>query len=724
MMGGSNRKGFIRPLAIVGAVGFLIAACTSTVIPATVTPATPTPEPQPSPTPTQVPQPTPTPTPLATPTPTPLESYENDLYGFSVALPDTWTINPEPSGQASLVARFETPTEDLTVQTFVVYYPERLSPSEIAVQELAPLAGLAGFRTISESPFTMSDGEEGYQALYGFGTGSDEQRGALVFATRGTQGILLQVVGPRLVYERNFDEIDRFLNSLVVSEPTPFGLPRDETLVLALDSGPLTMDPAIATESQSIQYIDQIFGGLTALDADLNVVPDLATWAISEDGLTYTFTLVDGAQFHDGRAVTADDVVFSWERLTDPDVGSTVARTYMEDIVGVEEKLSGAASTISGLRVVDSRTVEVTIDAPKSYFISKISHSSASIVDRANVDSGDEDNPWWYQPNATGPFVVKEFRPNAAMHLQRNADYHGGQPEIENVVFRFYAGVPLRMFEDGEIDAAFLSLSEVSALQDEESSLAEEIVRQPQLSIQYVGFNTALPPFDDPQVRRAFLLALDRKALVEETLEGIGTLVHGFLPPGLPGYDDDLGEIAFSPVEAQILLEDSSYGGAENLPEIIFSTSGGIGTHLREMARMWRENLGVEIQVQIFPADSYYYQIQENATHLFDYGWIADYPDPHNFLDVLFHSETDNNVGKFTDVAIDDLLERARTETDSVTRLNLYRQAEQLLVARAVAIPLWSGERRLIIQPFVQGFTVNPQGHIDLTDVTLTDRDE
>jgi ABC-type oligopeptide transport system substrate-binding subunit len=322
--------------------------------------------------------------------------------------------------------------------------------------------------------------------------------------------------------------------------------------------------------------------------------------------------------------------------------------------------------------------------------------------------------------------MVKEFLPNVAMLMERNADYHGTPAQVEHIAFRFYIGngAPVRLFEDGEIDVAFLTLGDVNTLNAEESSLADELIIRPQLSIHFVGFNTSIPPFDDPLVRRAFLLALDRKTLVEETLAGIGTLAKGFLPPSLPGFDEDAPEIPFSPFEAQELLKVSSYGGAENLPEIVYSTAGGISISLREMARMWQENLGVSISANILPAGTYYDDLEDNVANLYDYGWIADYPDPHNFLDVLFHSGAENNVGKFSDAEIDGLLEQARTETDQAVRLEVYRQVERLLVARAAAIPLWSSQQRLLIQPYVLGFTINEQGHINLSAVSLVEREE
>ncbi len=704
-------------------------SATSTPVAATPTPvpsATPTPPAVatatatvvPSPTATSTPRPpTPTPTPTPSPTRLPVVAYVNDLYGFSVRYPTGWSATETDS--PSPVAIFDTGTDDLSVQAFVFYYSERLKVAEVAEQELAPLAGLPNFRTIGEAPVTLEDGTETYQILYAFGTGREERRGGMAFAVEDTRTFVLHVVGPRIVYENNLTGIERFLNSITIEEQRPFGIPREESLVLALDTGPITLDPGIAQESQSIQYIRQIFDGLVTLDDELNVVPDLAMWEVSDDGLTYTFTIDPEATFHDGSSVEASDVVFSWERAADPELESPTVRTYLGDIVGVDAMLAGTAGSISGLEVVDQSTLKVTIDFPKSYFLSKLTHTVASVVERDNVEAGR--GSWWLDPVGTGPFEVGEWIPDVAMHFQRHAGYHGEPAGVPNIIFRFHAGVPLRMLEDGEIDAATISPAEFDLLEAEESPLLDGVTSRPLLSVHYIGFNTAMAPFDDVNVRRAFLLALDRKSIVEETLAGVGVLAQGFLPPDLPGYDADIDEIQFTPAAAVAALESSTYGSADALPEITF-TAPRVGPALVQMLAMWREHLGVSVGVNTVPASTYYYELSERVQGLYEYGWIADYPDPHNFLDVLFFSGVDNNVGGFSSATVDDLLAQARIETDADERYRLYRSAERILVDNGAGIPLWFGQARVLAKAHVDGFTIDAQGNLDLSKVSLSDR--
>ncbi|MDA1096316.1 MAG: peptide ABC transporter substrate-binding protein [Chloroflexi bacterium] len=654
--------------------------------------------------------------PSPSPTPETNTTYRSDLYGFSLRFPTAWTA--EDTRAPSPVATFDTGITDLTARAFVFYYDDRLDPEEVAQQELAPLAGLPAFRTISEASIALGKDQDGYQVLYAFGAGQEERRGGMLFAVDGSRAFVVQVVGPRSAYERQLEAIDGFLNSFQVEAQRPFGTDRQKTLVLALDTGPITLDPALAQESQSIQYVRQVFSGLVSLDADLMVTPDLANWSVLPDGVTYIFNIDGAARFHDGRPVLAQDVIYSWERAANPALGSPTVGLYLDDIVGVREVMSGRSSKISGLAAVDDYVLKVTIDAPKSYFLAKLTHIVASVVDRDEVEA--DAAAWWRSPNGTGPFAMREWIPNVAMHLLRNPSHLRSVPTVENVVMRFHAGAPSHMFEDGEIDVALVSPEDVLALTREKSPIADQVITLSQLSVYSVGFNAATAPFDDVRVRRAFLLALDRKTLIDDTLGGVGSLAQGFLPPDLPGYDPMIAAIAFSPAEARAQLASSPYANA--MPPITFTTTAGQNAALTRIAQMWRDNLGVSVIIKVLPAASYYADLKDNLGNLFDLGWVADYPDPYGFLDVLFRTGSPSNLGAFSGSDVDDLLDQARIETDEAARAGLYQQVERILVGRAAAIPLWHGQQRMLIQPEVHGFMIDASGRALLDRVSLTDR--
>jgi oligopeptide transport system substrate-binding protein len=200
-------------------------------------------------------------------------------------------------------------------------------------------------------------------------------------------------------------------------DPGPGDITSNGTLTL-FDVGPLTLDPALARSDTSLTYIVEIFSGLVSFDPELNLVPEIAErWGISSDGMTYTFYLRDSVKFHNGKEVTASDFKYSIERACNPATGSQTAETYLGDIVGVREKLSGEIGEVSGIQVVDDNTLQITIDVPKEYFLSKLAHPVAYVVDQTNVESGAY---WWHSPNGTGSFQLKEWQRDDFITLERN----------------------------------------------------------------------------------------------------------------------------------------------------------------------------------------------------------------------------------------------------------------------------------------------------------------
>ena len=170
---------------------------------------------------------------------------------------------------------------------------------------------------------------------------------------------------------------------------------------------PITLDPAVSGEMISHEYIQQIYNGLVRLDENLEPSPDIAErWEVSADGRTYTFYLRKDVRFQDGREVTASDCKYSLERACRPATRSLTAATYLGDIVGVSEVIAGQREEISGVSVVDDHTLQITIDAPKSYFLAKMTYPVAFVVDRNEAEAGGE---WWREPNGTGPFRLQSW---------------------------------------------------------------------------------------------------------------------------------------------------------------------------------------------------------------------------------------------------------------------------------------------------------------------------
>ncbi len=484
---------------------------------------------------------------------------------------------------------------------------------------------------------------------------------------------------------------------------------------------PITLDPAVSGEMTSHEYIAQLFGGLVRLDDNLEPAPDIAQkWDISEDGRTYTFELRRDVRFHDGRGVKAGDFKYSWERACDPATGSRVASTYLGDIVGVGDVVAGKAKEISGVKVVDDYKLQVTIDSPKSYFLSKLTYPTAFVVDRANVGSGE----WWRQPNGTGPFRLKEWEEGNLLVLERNELYYGEPARIDQVVFQLWGGVPMVMYETDEIDVTDVYIDYIDRVTDEAGPFYRDLRVVPELSFSYIGFNPTGPPFDDVNIRRAFTQAIDKDKLVSLVFRNTVQRADGILPPGMPGFNADLAGLDYDVSAARELIAGSKYGGVSGLPPLTVTTAGWggmISQELEAVIQEWRNNLGVEVTVRQLEPERFLYYLKEEKDEMFYMGWVADYPHPQDFLDILFHTGTENNFSEYSNPEIDALLERAGVETDYEQSLALYQQAEQMLVDDAACLPLWFGQNYILVKPYVENYELNPMGFAMLNKVSIKD---
>jgi len=504
------------------------------------------------------------------------------------------------------------------------------------------------------------------------------------------------------------------------SEPEAELTPTEENTLNLYGTDPLTLDPAIAGEMTSHEYLTQLFSGLVCLDDNLEPAPDIAQrWEASQDGMTYTFYLRQDVKFHNGREVKADDFKYSWERACNPDTRSLTAGPYLGDIVGVKEVLAGKTEKISGVSVTGDYTLEVTIDTPKSYFLSKLTYPTAFVMDRSNVEAGNE---WWQQPNGTGPFKLRQWDEESLLVLEKNSLYYGNPAKIDFVAFYLWGGVPMNMYETGDIDATGVYIDYIDKVTDKAGPFYEELQVAPDLSFHYIGFNTSQPPFDDVNVRRAFSQAIDKDKLASLVFRDMVQPADGILPPGMPGFNEDLSGLAYDVEKAQELIKTSRYGDVSNLPPITITTTGWgglISSGLEAIITEWRNNLGVEVKVRQLEPERFLYHLKQEKDEMYYAGWVADYPHPQDFLDILFHSGAENNYGEYSHPEVDTLLDMAGVETDSDLSLELYQQAEQKLVSDAACLPLWFGENFTLVKPYVKGYNLSPQGLATLDKVSL-----
>ncbi|HUX88447.1 MAG TPA: peptide ABC transporter substrate-binding protein [Chloroflexota bacterium] len=479
---------------------------------------------------------------------------------------------------------------------------------------------------------------------------------------------------------------------------------------------PDTLDPAVAQDSTSWGYLLEIYGGLVRLDSQLKVVPDLASsWTVGSDGRTYTFHLRENAKFQDGRPITAADVKYSLERALDPATRSPVASIYLGDIVGSQARLSGQAKDVSGIVVVDPLTLRITIDAPKSYFLSKLTYPTAFVVDRRNVESG----PTWFQhPNASGPYSLGSWQPGQKIVLRRNPNYAGNAPHLNEVDYDLSGTSPFTLFQEGKLDVATLGIGDVPRASDPTGPYHQDLISTPLMSFWYLGFNINQKPFDDPKVRLAFAYATDKKKLVDGLFRGTRTIANGVLPPGMLGFDQSYAGIPYDPATGRQMLRESSYGSATNLPPIVSTVGQDAGQIGEGFAEMYHNNLGVNITVEQ-DQTSFLSNLGKHQLQMFYIGWVADYPDPEDFLGVLFSGTSQGNDTGYNQSQVNTILAQASAETNPQKRGALYGQANALVVEAAPAIPLFFDTEYDLVRPSVRGLTITPLGIVSFVGVQV-----
>jgi len=485
--------------------------------------------------------------------------------------------------------------------------------------------------------------------------------------------------------------------------------PTRQTPLRIAYSEPLTLDPALCGDAVSATYIVEVFSGLVALDRNLNVAADIAErWDVSGDGTVYTFHLRKGVKFQDGRSVTAQDFKYSLERAADPATRSQTASMYLGDIVGANDKLNRKAAAVKGIQVLDENTLQITIDAHKSYFLAKLTYPTAFVVDKNNIER--EGASWSQKPNATGPFKLKEYVPKQRLVLVKNDNYYlDPKPQIEQISFIFASGgTPwATLYANGELEVLQVSDAAASQVRDPSDPLSKETVLASVLSTCFVGFNVRKPPFDDPKARQAFAQAINRRQFVDEQLKMVPLLAKSILPPGMPGYNDALPDIPYNPERAKQLFAQSKY--ASQFPRLTWATLNQVAT-IQPIVNTLKASLGVDFTVrQVEPAAFWgLLPRSDNPYHLFDACWIADYPDPENFIASLFRSNSPTNWSGYSNPDLDQSIAQAAVEQNANQRVKLYQQAEQKLLEELAMIPITHERQVWLVKPYVKGLEFPP----------------
>ena len=516
--------------------------------------------------------------------------------------------------------------------------------------------------------------------------------------------------------------------------------------ILTIQLGPdvESIDPALNSAVDGANYILFAFDNLLKMDKDGKVVPGLAEkYEISDDQLTWTFHLRDGLKWSDGSALTADDFVYSWQRLVDPNVAAPYAQTVLGMVEGYDDAIgrpdADGNTTVDPdptklkVEAPDEKTLIVHMAKPTPYFDKLAAFVSLSPVKKDVVEANPDG--WSIDPKtyiSTGPFKLTGWEPGSYLMFEKNENYWDADSikldgikcllmQDQNATFSAYESGDALMIKD-------VPTQEITTLKDRSDFHIDPI-----LGTYYLDLNTTLDEFKDPKVREALSLALDRKYISETITAGTYTPASGFVSEGVTDWngtawqdnitdksayiniDDHAGNLA----KAKELLKEAGYENGVGLPEMVYSTNDAsyhkkIAEYLQQA---WGE-LGLKVEVNIVEWKSFTPQRRSGNYQIARDGWVMDYNDPSNILELALTGNGNNNA-KYSNPEFDALMSKAATEKDPQTRFGYLHQAEDFIMKDTAMVPLLYYNDFYLQSDKITGSWHSPDGfwHFEYADI-------
>lgn len=484
-----------------------------------------------------------------------------------------------------------------------------------------------------------------------------------------------------------------------------------DTLNINIGTEPPSLDWSLSTDSTSYTILNNIMEGLTRFNMEHEPKPALASgWDISEDGKIYTFKIRDNVLWSDGKHLKAQDFVYSWGRILDPLTGGDYAY-FLFDIKNAEKYNAGQVKDFNkvGVKAIDERTLQVELERPASYFTSILAFMSTFPM-RGDVVK--KHGASWTEPEnivTLGAYNLAEWKNHNFIVLKENKRYWGEKPKSVKKVRMIMNENPtsaLALYESGELD--FLDSKGIPVLEVPRLVKSRDFVSREAFRGSYVAFNVKKPPFDNPFVRKAFASSIDRDSIVK-LIQGAGLSATSWIPKNMLAYNPDIG-IKFNPVKAKKLLMDSGYSGGKNFPKVSFLYPDISNNRIvaEALQSMWKKYLGIEVRLVNQEWKVYLKTLQTNPPEIFRGGWGADFPDPHNFMN-LFECNSGNNDTNWCNPEYDRLVRKAAGERDKNRRISLYNQSQKILLEKDVPIvPYINQVQQNMIKPFIKGLEPDP----------------
>jgi len=492
-----------------------------------------------------------------------------------------------------------------------------------------------------------------------------------------------------------------------------------DTVYYRLPANPSTLDPALITDVSGGTISAKLFNGLVRLDENLAVVPDIAErWSVSKDGLTYTFRLMRGVRFSNGREVKASDFKYSFERILNPKTRSP-STWVLEKIAGARAFMEGKASGLSGVKVIDDYTLEIVVEKPFTPFLLLLTMPPAYVVPEEEVRRWGPD--FSSHPVGTGPFILKEWLQNRELRLEKREDYFGNKARVTGIIYRIITEelTVMTEFELGNLDVITVPASGIAKYRND-VKWKDRIEAITGVNTYYLGMNCSRPPFDNRNVRKAMNLAIDRKKVLDTFYEKRGRLARGPVPDMLRKWEIPL-VYEYNPEKAREMIR---HEGLSGITIEIYVTPDQEIVDMAELIQSYIRRAGMNAAIKQLEWSAYREAINRGEADMFWLSWWADYPDPENFLFPLFHSSNIGPAGnrtRYRNPAVDRLIDLGQTAGSEEEKNRYYEKAEKIIVDDAPWVFFWHKTDYALRQSWVKGYRMQPIYSMDKgTEIEIT----
>jgi oligopeptide transport system substrate-binding protein len=505
---------------------------------------------------------------------------------------------------------------------------------------------------------------------------------------------------------------------------------RDGVLHVGNGTEPQSLDPHIATGVPEHHIISAVMEGLVAKDRKtLMPKPGVAeSWTISDDLTVYTFKLRRNARWSNGDAHTAHDYAWSWWRALQPALGNQYAYMLFP-IDNAQQYYEGDISDFDqvGVKALDDYTLQVTLGNPTPYFLQLLDHYSLYPVHQATIlkfgDADERGTRWTYEDNlvGNGPFQLSEWKINRRIEVQKNGYYWDvDNVRLNNIIFYPTDNVTTeeRMFRAGQLHITSSIPADKIQTYKDANDLSLRIA--PYLGTYFFRININTPHLSDKRVRRALGMAIDREKLTKNILKGGQIPAYAITPPGTVGYYADT-DLTFDPSAARTLLAEAGYPDGANFPvtEILYNTNEAHRKVAVAIQQMWRENLNLDLEL-LNQEWKVYLQTESSGNYQISRaGWIGDYVDPNNFLDMFLCDGGNNRTGWCNPEYDNLILEVAPTMTSHEERLAIFAKAEKMLLDDMPILPIYTYTSNYLINSAVKNYDSNLMNHSVYKDIFL-----